>query len=532
MVVVESQSVHDLAAAASSGRGIRLPALGSSVSAPVLPTIAGGAPRRTSVIHHQHSTSSLSEAVQRANREVGEKVSRLTSLDRASAPDRQSLLPQLPPVRGGTLRDIPAKADVIEDIRMLLKDAGKLWNEGLSAAAAPAATVNASSAKLTAKAESNKPTSKRKPKKFTGSGEQPLIAPRSEATAYVRATLAELRSNPDKMEAFAARVAEMTRPPPDKRIVEINAKAFASLSSTDFVEGERQRQAERLEECKARRSRVLLVRDEAEEQRVAQVVAHAGRWEQAHAARLRREKKAALYQRQEAWLTAIVAARQAQILGDALVRRQELKVRLAAQLKGAKSFAIAWRICIMRRRLRALVRVRRLIRRRFFFWRMKRNIEAKRRASVVLIDYMKKMLTVSRPHRLIRQYAHAVRRIQGSWRQVWLAVLVQVEANRVAWIEADMARGLSSGAASNVEQHDRDLRLILIREELRERKAQHAVMVRKWVKQKKEYDEYALPAAFTTAHCAPPPHVCSRTSTCTRVSRIPRTYDIHSAHLP
>jgi len=144
----------------------------------------------------------------------------------------------------------------------------------------------------------------------------------------------------------------------------------------------------------------------------------------------------------------------------------------------------------MRKRLKALTTVRRLMRRQFFFYRMRRRIATKRKATATLIDYLQSLQGVPRPQMLIRRYAHAVRRIQANWRRSWLVISTQLHVIRERWIEAEVERGLSRSAAAMVETRERELRMDVIRDDLRERKAAHLSEMLKYRRARREYDEW------------------------------------------
>jgi len=235
---------------------------------------------------------------------------------------------------------------------------------------------------------------------------------------------------------------------------------------------------------------VLERRDEAEERRIQGVHTRAGRWENKHAERVARERAHALRQRQAAWLAVLTATLPGLHMGvqlaDHRVRFKELQEKLSA----SKSFVMMWRIYIMRKRLKALTTVRRLMRRQFFFYRMGRRIKQKRKATATIIDYLQSLQAVSKPHKLIRRYAWSIKRIQANWKRTWMILSTQMHVVGQRWIEADTARGMSKSAAVMNEAKEREHRLEVIRDDLRERKAAHLSEMLKYRKVKREYDEW------------------------------------------
>ena len=117
-----------------------------------------------------------------------------------------------------------------------------------------------------------------------------------------------------------------------------------------------------------------------------------------------------------------------------------------------------------------MCKVRTLLRRRFFFWQVQRNIWRKRAACRVITDHLMKARELAKAHRMIKQFAFGVKRIQRRWRERQIIQAAQMEACRHGWVRADMARGLSKTAALHVERGELELRLHVIKDDLVVRK--------------------------------------------------------------
>jgi len=144
----------------------------------------------------------------------------------------------------------------------------------------------------------------------------------------------------------------------------------------------------------------------------------------------------------------------------------------------------------MRRRLRGLSKVRTLLRRRFFFWQMQRSIWRKRAACRVITDQLTNNLKLSKAHRMIKQFAFGVKRIQRRWRERQIIQAAQMEACRHGWVRADMARGLSKTAALHVEKGDLEMRLQVIKDDLVVRKRLFGRDLKVWAKLQAKYEAW------------------------------------------
>ena len=131
------------------------------------------------------------------------------------------------------------------------------------------------------------------------------------------------------------------------------------------------------------------------------------------------------------------------------------------------------------------------MRRRLFFWRLQQRILKRRAASTVLLGWLRATSEVSRPHKMIRQYAHSVRRIQQAWRASWHRLVFQVELNRAKWLDADrQTRGLSEGAALAQEKEELEIRRQVLRADLRRRKLEFTLEILQWQKEMAAYLEW------------------------------------------
>ena len=423
-----------------------------------------------------YSRGSISDVVRAANEEVGQKVSCLTTSERQ--PNSKMDMPR----RGRTM--LPPIAvrgeDIVDDIHGLLRSASSVYDELLprdKPAANRQASIPSHVQEVPYGTQVAPSKTRARPKRQPRSDGGMPQTTRSEAKMYVSKTLSDLRSDAELREQFAARVASYDRSPTDRPILKANVLAVAKAKPSEYLETIRMRSLKRIEREEQRRIEVLERKDEAEESRIAQVQAHSKRWADEHRDRLEREKKAALRQRQAAWLVILAEVLPAIRMGKELTNYRERKMLFAQKLEASKSFVMAWRIYLMKKRLKALTTVRILMRRRFFFYRMRRNILRKRQAVLTLIDYLSSLRQISKPQVLIRRYAHAVRKIQTGWRRKALVIHVHLDLMLKRWLVADRKRGLSMSAALSIETKEKQARIDVLRDDLRLRKAAHLVQM-------------------------------------------------------
>jgi len=205
---------------------------------------------------------------------------------------------------------------------------------------------------------------------------------------------------------------------------------------------------------------------------------------------MRRLSMAGQVSRQKAWLVVMAMAVRGAKLGTALAAAREQRARLAKTIQNSKALVLMWRLYVMRKRLRGLCKVRTLIRRQFFFWRMRRNIWRKRAACRVITDQLAATRALSKPHRMIRQFAFGVKRIQRRWRERQLVQAAQMEACRHGWVRADIARGLSKTAALHVEKGELELRLHVIKLDLASRKSSFGQELKEYRKLASKYEAW------------------------------------------
>jgi len=149
-----------------------------------------------------------------------------------------------------------------------------------------------------------------------------------------------------------------------------------------------------------------------------------------------------------------------------------------------------WRVYIFRKRLTALRKVRCTMRPRVFWWRFNHQIRKKRQAAELLKSYLSARIELSPIHRYVRQYCHAVRKVQHQWRVNWSLLMMQLDISQMYWIAADEKRGVSHTAAVHVASTEQTWRVAILREDLRQRKAEHMVRMLRWRKAMREYEEW------------------------------------------
>ena len=450
----------------------------------VRPSNTGRAINGESPLLVERPAAGLSTAIVQANVALGEKVDRLSALDipssaRFNDEDVQKV-------------DAALGALLLDDLKLMMRNAGSYRSEKEEAedasALPPVQKAKTNAGDRGKDVVQRKKAAAPRPKAPESRGQ--LMPAQSASALYVQRTLAELRADPDKMQGFAARINSIVAARP-KHLMRAN-KAAVSTTPEQFriARLDRLRQSNR--RADERRLQYAAQRAELEEQRRNHVLSRLGKWEGEHAARLQLEANIQRAQRQSAWLVALHVGGVTRALAAALEQRRELKRRFAKHIQGAKKFLATWRIFLLRRRLKALTKVRRIMRRRFFFWRMKRNIEKKRNAAPVIISWLRSIGETSAYSQVIRRFTYSVRKVQRSWRLVWAVIQLQAERMRVAWIAADEKRGLSHGAAVNVEKEERELRQWVIRDDIRQRKAQHLAQMLAYRREKKEFEEWEI----------------------------------------
>lgn len=83
-----------------------------------------------------------------------------------------------------------------------------------------------------------------------------------------------------------------------------------------------------------------------------------------------------------------------------------------------------------------------------------------------------------------------MRKIQQGWRESWNLLTLQLDICSMMWINEDERRGLSHTAALFNEQQEHSLRIQILREDLRERKANHMKKMFRYRKQLREFKEW------------------------------------------
>jgi len=417
-----------------------------------------------------YSRGSLSSAVKAANEQVAsmmdklQKAERPTWEGRGSSPNSSEIRSDpssglsLPPI--GKRRSAAEQTlDIFDDIKGLLRDATRVYGE-------PGASESKSVAPAPVRAEDEAkgktPKSKKRsePPKRVPRSEEGHDRGKSEAQLYVRRTLAELREDGWKREQFAQHVATLMRAP-DQSLVKANVAAV-HMSSSDFLENRRQESQARYERYKAHSLEVLERRDEEMARRFAELAASISLRFGQHAASAAMRRNHEVWLRQAAWLSVVGAVVPASRMGAALADHRLRRKELALKLASSKSFVMMWRIYVMRKRLKALTKVRRLLRARFYFYRINRRIKQKRAASTVLTQWLRAVDDLSVPHKLILRYAFSIKRIQATWRRRWLIISTHLEIVCQRWIDSEVERGLSRSAAIMNDSKEHAARLKVI----------------------------------------------------------------------
>ena len=171
----------------------------------------------------------------------------------------------------------------------------------------------------------------------------------------MHSTIAELRSDPFKQAAFAARVDQLkglTREG-SQTFITSNRNAVLAISSDEFALEAKQRTEERAAQEEARRARAAGARQATEVERAARAAQSVAILE----ARMRRLSMAGQVSRQKAWLVVMAMALRGAKLGTALADAREQKARLTKTIENSKSLVLMWRLYVMRKRLRGLCKV-------------------------------------------------------------------------------------------------------------------------------------------------------------------------------
>lgn len=438
------------------------------------------------------SSRGVSQTVRDANAELQSKYDALNEYDRPPHLDEPTPTAKagvLPPIGGQAAGSVDLGKVAVDDIQSMLKEMNTLYSGGREGRPAPVAK----------KEEPKKEEPKRERRRQTQPPREPpkpgqsRITSRSAAKLYVRTTLERLREDDMERSQFANRVdalvaAEKTGP---QVLIKQNAMLVRQPSAA-YLEGIRERAAERYQREKERTVLVQEKKKEILDVRVGAIVAKLDRWEEARERRIVHEMRAGLLRRQSAWMNVIALIARTQRMGDKLVTFRNRRVELTTHMNSSSILAIAWRMYIMRRRLTALFKIRTAVRPLLFWWHFNFNIRKKRAAQSVILEYMRARKKLGDFNTFMKRYCNAVRKVQQAWRAAWKVLQSQLQICRMLWLLDDEKRGLSATAAQFAEQQERSYRLVAIRDDLRVRKGVHQERYKKYRKQKKEYDEYLL----------------------------------------
>lgn len=359
---------------ASRAADERISPLSPSKSAPVLPPIRQvrlTAPTqlrpttevRVSRLERQLRPPSrgLSVPVRRANEEAQAHLDKLLAIELATnqagaGRDRggsrlgsasASVLPPLGSGPGGA----GARGRVVDEVGVLLKECARVWNSA-DLQGRPPPQKEAPKEAPPKKAARAGGQSRRRREGGAGGGapmasssasegvpaDARVIGTRSAATLYVRSMLSELRSDPEKRQAFEAKVSaiEMARPPPSHEAIKKN-RAAVTVPSGEYAESERQRAASRAAREIDRRSRALEQRALVDEARLVAVSARADRWAREHAERVQREAMADAVRRRFGWALCVFLGARTRHLGEAIVRKRQLRIELGEKIASSKA---------------------------------------------------------------------------------------------------------------------------------------------------------------------------------------------------
>ena len=197
-----------------------------------------------------YARGSLSAAVEAANREVSHRVSCLSSLELRM----RGTLQDDPALRASsgvlTLPSLDRSVNLIEDIRSLLRQGGKMYEElGGSDVRARRGSLGAveQGAEAAVVATTALPPPKKKPRRppRANTAADPMVATtrqrvaNNESSAYVAATLAELRADPWRREQFDRQVQGLlaARGPVPHGAIHANVASVNKLSTPNSIKG-------------------------------------------------------------------------------------------------------------------------------------------------------------------------------------------------------------------------------------------------------------------------------------------------------
>ena len=436
-------------------------------------------------------SSRISPEVRHANVALQNSLASLAHHDRQHAPSARATPPlqqpptalRLPPIARGKSH----ATEIVDDISAMLKESAQLY----APAGRPARAVDVSTDATAKEGDKPKKTiAKKAIVKKEDSGSR--IGSKSEATLYVRSMLSELRADADKRQQFGAKVeAILEEQHRGLRTEKIKHNVqLVNLPSEAYLERERLRREERYVKERDHMRQVLEQRSLMDEARVSNAAARTQFWEQERAERLRRERHEEVLRRRLAWGALVCLIARTNKMGTDMAQMRERKRQFTLKLASAGKLAVAWRMIVLRRRLKALHTVRTCVRPLIFWWKFNFRIRKKREANAVLIEYLTARAEASRFQTRIKQYVHSVRKVQAAWRDAWHTLKLQINICKMWWIYADEKRGLSHTAAVHNEQRERAERRDVLRLDLRARKAEHMTRIIKWRKERREYDDF------------------------------------------
>jgi hypothetical protein len=205
---------------------------------------------------------------------------------------------------------------------------------------------------------------------------------------------------------------------------------------------------------------------------------------------MRRERHAGLLRRQAMWAAVVMLVKGARRMTQLVETKREMRAELSVKLKSATSLAAMFRMFVFRTRLWGLWKARTVIRPLIFWWRFKHRIRLKRRAVVVLDEYLAARKKCSAFQVKVKHYVLSVRKIQAQWRAAWHALKLQLDIVQMMWIRADEKRGMTQTAAIFAERQEHSTRVEVIRQDLRERKSLHMARMAQWRKERRDYDAW------------------------------------------
>jgi len=136
--------------------------------------------------------------------------------------------------------------------------------------------------------------------------------------------------------------------------------------------------------------------------------------------------------------------------------------------------------------LRVLARFRSSLRRFVWFWRFKKRVSAKQEASEQILFFLVKVCRANRHmQKHIKRYMYMVRKIQRFVRRSLVRTRGQAEVLYLQWLAIHPKD--SEGTMPNQEK---SLRILVLRQDLRQRKLAHAQAIDRWWRAKAEYERY------------------------------------------